>query len=84
MLQPMPAGPARRPLRDAVAARFEMGLAKVDQDHADFAAIICVDGSGRIQDSDPVLKRQTGSRSDLRLEIGRQRMPVGMSAARLL
>lgn len=61
-------------LGDAVAGRdMEGGVAEIREDHADFASIAGIDGTGRIQDGHAEFERQTGTRADLPLPAIRQR-----------
>src|SRR4051812_29824019 len=54
-------------LRDALAApNRKRRIAVIDQEHADLAAIIGVNGAGRVQHRDAMLSGKTGARPDLR------------------
>src|SRR6185369_16308068 len=75
----------RDELGDALAAPDrERLVAMVDDDDLQFAAIIAVDGPGRVGDRDPVLQREPRSRPDLDLvalgncdfEAGGDRVPL--------
>src|SRR6476619_5825896 len=55
------------------AGDAERLLAQIDQNHADLAAIVCIDRAGRIGDSDAVLGGESRARADLGLEARRQR-----------
>jgi hypothetical protein len=58
-------------LRDAIAAPDDQRLgAKVDHDDADFAAIVGVDGAGRINQGQPFTQRAPAARPHLPLESG--------------
>src|SRR5438477_11958706 len=53
-------------LRNALAARqLDAFLPQVDDDDADFAAIVAVDRSGTVQARDPDAQRQSAARSHL-------------------
>ena len=43
-------------------------VAEVDQGDHHFAAVICVDGAGGVDDRDPVSRREPGPRADLTFE----------------
>lgn len=59
-------------LRNAIAAPDDQGLgAEVDHKDADFAAIVGVDGAGRINQGQPFTQRAPATRSHLTLESGR-------------
>src|ERR1041385_7764148 len=61
-------------LRDAVAAVHGEGLgAEVHEDDADLAAIVRVDGAGRIDDADAVPEREAGAGAHLAFVAFRDR-----------
>jgi hypothetical protein len=79
-------------LRDAIAAPNRERLAsRVHQDHLDLAAVVRVDGAGRVGEHDPVTQRQPAARADLRLEslgdrdrqAGRHQRPLPRSDAQI-
>ena len=53
-------------------------VAKVDEEHADFSAVVTVDGSWRVENGHAVTRRQAGARSNLRFvsRRNRQRKPA--------
>ena len=60
-------------LRDAVARLDDVGLAspRFDEQHLHLAAVVAVDGPGRVGQRDAELARQARARPDLALEARR-------------
>ena len=58
---------------NAIAALERKGsFAVIDQDDADLAPVVGVDGARAVEQSDPMLQGQAGTRADLRLIARRQ------------
>src|SRR3546814_3544160 len=71
-------------LGDAVAARHRERLAaEVDQQHLQFAAIVAVDGAGRVDHGDAVPAGEAGARPHLRLVAVRQGNGEARTSTRL-
>ena len=47
--------------------------AEIDQQHLDFAAVVGIDGAGRVEHGETVLHGEAGARPHLRLDAGGQR-----------